>query len=37
MGRGVPADQRDGTQLHHVTVDGLAECIAWWDEREASA
>jgi len=23
--------QRDGTQLHDVTVDGLAEWIAWWD------
>jgi hypothetical protein len=28
---------RDGTQLHHVTVDGLAEWIAWWDVEEASA
>jgi hypothetical protein len=29
--------QRDGAQLHHVTVDGLAEWIAWWDAQEASA
>lgn len=29
--------QGNGTQLHHVTVDGLAEWIAWWDAREASA
>ncbi|HEY6202448.1 MAG TPA: ComEC/Rec2 family competence protein [Candidatus Limnocylindria bacterium] len=33
----VPPHQRDGTHLHHVTVDGLAEWIAWWDAREASA
>ena len=30
----VSAHQRDGTQLHHVTVDGLAEWIAWWDTQE---
>jgi len=29
--------QRDGTQLHHVTVEGLDEWIAWWDAQEASA
>jgi hypothetical protein len=29
--------QRAGTQLHHVTVEGLAEWIAWWDAQEASA
>ena len=33
----VTAFQRDGTQLHHVTVEGLAEWIAWWDAQEASA
>ncbi len=33
----VPPHQRDGAQLHHVTVDGLAEWIAWWDAQEASA
>jgi len=31
------ADQRDGAQLHHVTVEGLAEWIAWWDAQEATA
>jgi hypothetical protein len=29
--------QRDAPQLHHVTVDGLAEWIAWWDAQEESA
>jgi hypothetical protein len=29
------SNQRDGTQLHHVTVDGVAEWIAWWDAQEA--
>jgi len=29
--------QRDASQLHHVTVDGLAEWIAWWEAQEASA
>jgi competence protein ComEC len=33
----VPPHQREGTQLHHVTVDGLAQWIAWWDMRDASA
>jgi hypothetical protein len=33
----VASNQRDGAQLHHVTVDGLAEWIAWWDAQEASA
>lgn len=33
----VASNQRDGTQLRHVTVDGLAEWIAWWEAREASA
>jgi hypothetical protein len=33
----VAPNQRDGTQLHHVIVDGLAEWIAWWDAQEASA
>ena len=33
----VPPHQRDASQLHHVTVDGLAEWIAWWDAQEASA
>ena len=32
-----PSNQRDGTQLHHVTVEGLDEWIAWWDAQEASA
>jgi len=31
------ASQRDGTQLHHVTAEGLDEWIAWWDAQEASA
>ena len=31
----VASNQRDGAQLHHVTVDGLAEWIAWWDAQEA--
>lgn len=29
--------QRDAAQLHHVTVEGPAEWIAWWDAQEASA
>jgi len=33
----VPPHQRDASQLHHVTVEGLAEWIAWWDAQEASA
>lgn len=33
----LPPHQRDGTQLHHVVVEGLAEWIAWWDGHEASA
>lgn len=33
----VASNQRDGTQLHHVVVEGLAEWIAWWDGHEASA
>ena len=33
----VPPHQRDGTQLHHVRVEGLKEWIAWWDAQEASA
>jgi hypothetical protein len=33
----VASNQRDGTQLHHVTVDGLAEWIAWWDAQEVIA
>jgi hypothetical protein len=37
MRKRVTADQRDASQLHHVTVDGLAEWIAWWDAQEASA
>jgi hypothetical protein len=32
---GVQAIQRDASQLHHVTVDGLADWIAWWDAEEA--
>jgi mannose-6-phosphate isomerase-like protein (cupin superfamily) len=32
-----PPEQRDGTQLHHVIVEGLADWIAWWDAQEASA
>ena len=32
-----PSRQREGTQLHHVTVEGLDEWIAWWDAQEASA
>jgi len=32
-----PGLQRDGTQLSHVTVDGLAEWIAWWKAQESSA
>ena len=34
---GVPFYQREGTQLHHVTVEGLDEWIAWWYAHEASA
>lgn len=30
-------EQREGTQLHHVTVEGLAEWVAWWGAQEASA
>jgi len=37
LGCSVRLGQRDGTQLHHVTVEGLAEWIAWWDAQEASA
>ena len=33
----VASNQRDAPQLHHVTVEGLAEWIAWWDAQEASA
>src|SRR2546426_8281601 len=33
----VAAAQRDASQLHHVTVEGLDEWIAWWDAQEASA
>jgi len=33
----VAASQRDGTQLPHVTVVGLAEWMAWWDAQEAIA
>jgi len=33
----VALNQREGTQLHHVTVEGLDEWIAWWDAQEASA
>lgn len=33
----VASNQRDASQLHHVTVDGLAEWIAWWDAQEAIA
>jgi hypothetical protein len=33
----VASNQRDASQLHHVTVDGLAEWIAWWDAQEATA
>jgi hypothetical protein len=29
--------QRQASQPHHVTVDGLPEWIAWWDAQEASA
>ena len=32
-----PVCQRDATQLHHVTVEGLDDRIAWWDAQEASA
>jgi hypothetical protein len=33
----VSREQRDGTQLHHVAVEGLDEWIASWDAQEASA
>lgn len=33
----VPPHQREGAQLHHVTVNGLDEWISWWDRAEASA
>ena len=33
----VGSSQRDGTQLQHVTVEGLDAWIAWWDAPEASA
>ena len=39
-GQGVgfmPPPQHDASQLLHVSVDGLAEWIAWWDGQEASA
>ena len=33
----VPPHQRDASQLHHVSVEGPAEWIAWWEAHEASA